>query len=1422
GEPVTLSWDLDPATTSASIAGIGNVMAQTVNGHGSITLNPGPSISTTYNMTAVHPTTTGQKSLTVTVTNQPIIRSFTATPPVIGPGASSTLSWTVINNTSLQLDGAAVTGSSLIVSPAATKTYTLTATNPNGTVNSQATVSIVAPGIPAISEFMADNDGALIVDGDGDKSDWIEIQNPSGTVAMLQGYFLTDDPLDLQKWAFPNVTLAPGAYMVVFASGKDRRVAGSPLHTNFSLDAGGEYLALVKPDGVTIVSEFGAGGTNFPDQDGGVSFGMFSNPPQPGYFSTPTPGTANSGGFAGYVKDTKFSLRRGFYSTPQTLTLSTATSGASIRYTTNGTWPSETAGTLYTGPITVDRTMPVRAIAYKTGSRSTNVDTNTYVFVNDVVGQTPANTQSVWGLPASWGTQAPDYGMNQSVVALHNATIRDDLKTVPSLSVVTDPDSLFGTNGNYSNPNASGEAWERGISLELIDPAHPDGSNDFQLDCGLRIQGGAFRSFSLTPKKSLRVLFKQEYGPSKLRYPLFGPGAAKEFDTLILRMESNDGYQWDNRTDVQYARDEFGRQTAAALGIPTGHGRFLHLYINGVYWGIFDVVERPDSAFGASYFGAEKDLWDGINFGTATNEGSTVPWNTMVSLLSGITSATTEAGRTAAYMKAQGLNPDGTRNPAWADFINVDNFIDYLLANWYTGNNDWPHRNYYTGRERDLLDPAPLTGIRTSTGMHFFMWDVETSMLLNSSTDKTGDTNGVCVPYGSLRNSLEFRVKFGDHAHKALFNGGPLTPQPCLDRYANITKDHRSILIPELARWGDQHGTQRTLAQWEATYANVRNSWLSVRTPGLISVLKGANLYPQTDAPGFSQHGGSVLTTTGVTMATNADKIYYTLDGSDPRLLGGAPNPGAQLASFGGGGPVPVTYMNTGYVWKYLDNGSNQGTAWYATNFNDSTWASGPSSLGYGTEGEGAGTTVGFGGNTAARYATTYFRTTVNIPNPSQFVSFLMRIKYDDAVAVYINGVERARTANLPAGSAYSFYTGTGVVDELAWYDFPLPVSVFSPGVNTIAVEVHQASAGSTDIRMDMFLRGETSAGGSNVSSPLFFTQPAMLSARSFNTGTGEWSALNQAYFTIDTVPASASNLVISEFSYRPKEPVTPAELAVSPNRDEYEFVELTNIGTRTIDLTGVAFTAGIAFNFPANTVVPAGGRIVVVKNLAAFNQRYSASLGSIVVAGEYASGNLSNDGEHLLLTSSKTGVIRDFTYDDQAPWPSAADGQGFSLVLIAPATNPDHAVASHWRSSIAPNGTPGTSDVTPYTAWKQARGIVSDSADPDQDGLSNFAEYAMGTVFDSPSTAQYPVARVLTVDGSDYRAIEIRRSLSAADDVDMIVETSADLGTWTADAVYAGEVNNADGQTATVTWREPQPVSANARRYMRARFILR
>ena len=123
---------------------------------------------------------------------------------------------------------------------------------------------------PVITELMADNTRTL-KDEDGDFSDWIEIQNPDPVPVNLSGWYLTDDPNRLTQWAFPSTNLVPGQFLVVFASSKNRRVAGRPLHTSFKLDADGEYLALVRPDGRTIAAEFSP---RFPAQWADVSLGV--------------------------------------------------------------------------------------------------------------------------------------------------------------------------------------------------------------------------------------------------------------------------------------------------------------------------------------------------------------------------------------------------------------------------------------------------------------------------------------------------------------------------------------------------------------------------------------------------------------------------------------------------------------------------------------------------------------------------------------------------------------------------------------------------------------------------------------------------------------------------------------------------------------------------------------------------------------------------------------------------------------------------------------------------------------------------------------------------------------------------------------------------------------------------------------------
>jgi hypothetical protein len=156
------------------------------------------------------------------------------------------------------------------------------------TILSDTGASTQAQDGPTITEFMAADEGTL-ADRDGEHSGWIEIYNRGPTAVDLGGWYLTDDLGQLAKWRFPATELLPNHYLVVFASGKDRAVAGQELHANFRLQNGGEFLALAKPDRQTIVSTYGP---QYPPQFEGISYGLVAGS-LPRYLTTPTPGKAN-------------------------------------------------------------------------------------------------------------------------------------------------------------------------------------------------------------------------------------------------------------------------------------------------------------------------------------------------------------------------------------------------------------------------------------------------------------------------------------------------------------------------------------------------------------------------------------------------------------------------------------------------------------------------------------------------------------------------------------------------------------------------------------------------------------------------------------------------------------------------------------------------------------------------------------------------------------------------------------------------------------------------------------------------------------------------------------------------------------------------------------------------------------------------
>jgi hypothetical protein len=570
------------------------------------------------------------------------------------------------------------------------------------------------------------------------------------------------------------------------------------------------------------------------------------------YFSTPSPGVANGTAYYAFVEDTVMSVSHGFFDAAFPVTLTTATPGAQIRYTTNGSPPTSTTGTVYTGPITISGTTVLRAAAFKTGFAASPVATQTYIFLDQVCNQ-PALPA---GFPASWISATGFYQMNTSASVTNtpqysSTVMKNALKSIPSVSIVTSMDFLFGSTGVYSNP---GGADEHPISLEYIDPT--GGGHEFWIDCGLRIQGGASRGAG-NLKHGFRVLFKTQYGPSKLKFSLFNGSPVDEFDTFDFHARFNDVFP--NNGSAQYIRDMWCSDTQNDMGRVGAHKKFVHLYVNGAYWGLYDAGEKTDASFAAHYFGGDKSEYDAVN-SSEFIDGDSTAWNAMFAIANSGLSGSTN------YANIQ-------------QYLDVPSFADYMLTHLYAGTGDWPWHNWNASRRR-------VAG----AGYKFFCWDAEFSFY-----DSNGNVTGVSDNYTpgglwqALRQNAEFRQLVGDLAQKHCFNGGALTPAVAQARWMARAAEIDQAIIAESARWAYNYLPTRQ-GNWLPEQNRLLTQYFPTRTNTLISQLRSISCFPPNNAPTFSQFGGSVSAgySLVLTNPNTTGTIIYTTDGTDPRLAGGA------------------------------------------------------------------------------------------------------------------------------------------------------------------------------------------------------------------------------------------------------------------------------------------------------------------------------------------------------------------------------------------------------------------------------------------------------------------------------------------------------------------------------------------------------
>jgi hypothetical protein len=619
-----------------------------------------------------------------------------------------------------------------------------------------------------------------------------------------------------------------------------------------------------------------------------------------------------------------FDREAGFYSDPFMLVLQSDAAGHDIVYTLDGSNPQTSATAIHgtsSASISVDPQSTagraktpvfiVRASLAADGFAPSRPVTKSYIFLDKVVTQTHPGgdwpTSSVNG-------QVIDLAMDGDIVndPRYSSQMEESLLEVPTISLVTDNSDMFSSSsGIYVNAYSHGEQWERECSVELI---NPDKSAGFQVNAGVRIRGGASRKGD-NPKHAFRLFFRKEYGPGKLVYPLFGEEGAPEFDKIDLRTEQNYSWSMDGDKHNTFLRDIFARDAQRDMGQPYTRGRYYNLYLNGMYWGLYQTEERPQADYAETYFGGDEEDYDVIKvsvegwpyFNEAT-DGTMAPWQDLWNKCSkGFAS-------NADYFALEGKDQYGKPVKNTRVFVDIDNLIDYMMVIFYTGNVDAPvsafnsngmANNYFAISNRE----------NKGKGFVFIAHDSEHTMFIdpvyvhNGLYENRVTINDPAMTATGINNfqpqwlhqkltaNAEYRLRFADRAYRQFSAGGVFAPEKCLERFRERKEQIDTAIIAESARWGDAKTSvpRNKNDDWLPELNALEKNFFPVRTGIVINQLKAAGLYASLD-PVVIRENGTALTEDVVFSSPMAitlvnpntqGAICYTTDGSDPRVIGG-------------------------------------------------------------------------------------------------------------------------------------------------------------------------------------------------------------------------------------------------------------------------------------------------------------------------------------------------------------------------------------------------------------------------------------------------------------------------------------------------------------------------------------------------------
>jgi hypothetical protein len=681
-----------------------------------------------------------------------------------------------------------------------------------------------------ISEFMAVNNTTLTNAG-GLYEDWIEIHNDSGAAIDLAGWYLTDDPADLRKWQFPSTpatsTLADNAYLIVFADNSVDAVVGNELHASFKLSSGGEFLALIEPDGETVAYQYNP----FPAQTADISYGIDAGTGAHAYFANPSPGYENGPAISDAVQ---FSVASRTFTAPLSVVLSVASPATSIRYTLDGSLPTSSS-TLYESAIPISITTRVRARSFTAGLVDGPVRSETFLHLADDA--------------AAFASEIP-------LVVIDNfgageVPHPDSVTRQPSQVMIFEP--VNGLCSLTNSPSVSSRA-------------------------GIRRRGeSTLRSTANKPNLSLEIWGEVDEETRSIK-PL---GMPAESDWILYA-------PW--TIDTAMMRNPFIYEVSNEAGRYAVRTRFVEVFLNygggsisesGDYYGVYVLMEkikegpdRVDVAELPSTVSSEPDISGGYIWkkdkDDPNSQNFTVAGKTLTSVYPK-TMPTAQLSWLTNHLNAiDAAIPGGN----YKSLIDVKSFADHHILNVFANNADGLQLSTFYRKDRNgLVQMGPI-------------WDFDRSM--GCDNDARASNPEV---WSLATDPLFFFYSSGPLWFRALALNDPEFWMVWVDRWQAMREGPLSD-----AAMSERIERYRT----EIANAAVRNytKWSGVLSPsawsGKVDVMKNHVLTRAgwiddqlIDPPAFSHAGGLVSSGFQLTV-TGPQTKYFTLNGSDPRAVGGS------------------------------------------------------------------------------------------------------------------------------------------------------------------------------------------------------------------------------------------------------------------------------------------------------------------------------------------------------------------------------------------------------------------------------------------------------------------------------------------------------------------------------------------------------